>query len=179
MAKEVLTKEQIELLKVEYKECNTGYNYRDNMIHQEFVSIIRIFSFFITLIIAFNTFIETVPFLHFSFIIIIGIAGFLSLFSMILDIQSNSSCNIVLRKRATEIEEMLSEESIFVQWSSILNRKKYFEERLIKGMSGSAKDSKEPERNIFITASRFFIIIWLAVVIVAIGWGNLLMSSVK
>lgn len=172
MPKLGVSEDIVRLILIEYQECNAGYNSRDVIVQEEFHNIVQVFSVFITIIIAFNAFIKTVPLLHTIFIIIIGLAGYLSILALLIDLQSNLSCKVALRKRAINIEKILSSKYKYKLWTCINKRDKYIEEAMIKGKPGSSKDIQEPDRNIFIIASRLFIILWLGVVIVSLFWGN-------
>jgi len=166
--------DEIELLKLEYQECQNGYNSRDSIAHDEFFKLIQVFSIFFTILVAFNIFVEISLLFHHLICIVIGLAGTLSLFSILLVIQSNSNCKVALRKRCIEIEKRLQTLVGFHlrYWQVIDGRSKHFEEKIFKGKPGQKRDIEERERNVFVNAVRIFIVLWLVIVFSMIVWGN-------
>jgi hypothetical protein len=164
------------LLKLEYQQCQSGYNSRDRLAEDEFCKVIQKFSIFLTILLAFNIFIKISPVFHFWVCVIIGVAGFSCLFSLLVVIESNSGCNVALRQRCRQIEDRLKELTGFqIQyWQAIEDRRKEREERIVKGIRGAItkRERKEQERSIFIFTVRLLIGLWLIIVVAMIIWGG-------
>ncbi len=188
----------LDLLKLEYEQCNAGYNSRDSLVQDGFAKIVQNFNIFIVILFGFNVLITTDQTLRVILLIIIGIAGFLTLFSQTVDLESNVTCKVVLRSRATQIEEIIegdfSSEDIWNdipnkksselqnvrQWHLILERKKLREEEIIKGEGETVKDKKkemhENESISYVTVSRIFYLLWVVMVGISIFAGELLQT---
>jgi len=175
--------EKIGLLKLEYELCHSGYNSRDFMTQDEFGKVVQTFSIFLTVLLAISIFVKVSFFLHLLLCVTIGSAGFLAMLAQLLDLESNSSCKVALRKRALEIESQLESSAsggdTIQFWSVIEGRKKHKEENLFKGKSAEAKDREEVEGDLFITSSRILIVIWLLFVPAIIIWGPSLQFQFK
>ncbi|UCF00028.1 MAG: hypothetical protein JSV82_02900 [Planctomycetota bacterium] len=167
---------EIELLKLEYQQCQSGYNSRDRLAEDEFCKVIQKFSVFLTILLAFNIFIKISPAFHFWVCVIIGIAGLCCLFSLLVVIESNSGCNVVLRQRCRQIEDRLKELTGFqIQyWQAIEDRIKYLEENIVKGIRDTItkRERKEQERSIFVLTIRLLILLWIIIVVAMIIWGR-------
>lgn len=171
--------DKMELLKIEYQMCHNGYNSRDQMTQDEFSKLVQTFSIFLTVLLAINIFIKVSLLLHVLCSITIGVAGLLSMVAQLLDIESNSSCKVALRKRCTEIEDTISKERVFQYWKVLENRTKYREEELFKGKSGQVRDREETEGDLFINSSRILIVIWLIIVLNMVIWGRSIEFALK
>jgi len=165
---------EIELLKLEYQQCQSGYNSRDSLAEDEFCKVIQKFSIFLTILLAFNIFIKISPEFHFWVCIIIGVAGFCCLCSLLVVIESNSGCNVALRQRCRQIEDRLKELTGFqIQyWQAIEKRYKPREERIVKELWGTRADSEETERNMFVFTVRLLMGLWIMIVVAMIIWGG-------
>lgn len=163
---------EIELLKLEYRECQSGYNSRDNMTEDEFCKVVQMFGVFVTILLAFNVFSKIGRFFHCVVCITIGVAGFFCLLSLLISIESNASCNVALRQRCRKIEDRLFDlVGVKLQyWGVIDERKKHIEEKLVKGGLSAIAGSevKERERSIFVNTVRLLIFLWTVIVVVVV-----------
>lgn len=163
---------EIELLKLEYQECQRGYSQRDGLAEDEFGKVVQLFLLLVATIFLFDRFAESGRTIHCLGCIILGIAGFFYFFSILVSIESNASCNVALRQRCEEIEERIEELTGYKlrYWDTIQKRVRHLEEMVIKGAWGAKADSekKERERNIFINTVRLLIVLWIIVLVVTI-----------
>ena len=186
----------LDLLKLEYEQCNAGYNSRDGLVLDGFAKIVQNFNIYMVILFAFNKLITTDPTLRVILLILLGVAGFLTLFAQTVDLESNMTCKVVLRSRATQIEEIiegnLSAEEIWDdipkkkaadlqnvrQWHLILERRKFLEEEKVKGEGETVKhilkEMHENESISYITVFRIFYILWSVMVGISIFAGDLL-----
>ena len=166
---------EVDLLKLEYQECQDGYNSRDTMAEDEFFKIVQLFWLLLATLFLFDRFAEVGQYIHCIFCVALGIAGFSCLFSLLVSMESNASCNVALRQRCREIEERLHEILGFhlQYWQAIDKRTRHAEEKIVKGTLGTTtlKERKEAERNIFINTVRLLIILWMIVVVITIARG--------
>lgn len=169
------TTEKINFLITEYQQCNRGYAFRDQLAHNACRGIIQTFSVFLTLLLAATVFIEVSRSAHISLCIILGFIGLLSMFTLLLDLESTASCKVALRERCLEIESEVGSPNMFKMWSVIERRGKFFEERLFKGDPANAdsriKDRPEPEYGLFVVAARVVVLLWILLVISVAKWG--------
>lgn len=164
--------QEIELLKLEYRECQNGYNSRDKMAEDEFCKVIQVFSVFLTILVAFSVFAKVGWYSNCAVCLLIGVTGLMCLVSLLVVIESNSSCKVALRKRCGKIRERLQALVGFKlsYWDAIEQRARHWEEKKIKGALGvtADKDRTEAEQNIFVTAVRLLIFLWMVIVIAAV-----------
>ncbi|MBW1796202.1 MAG: hypothetical protein JRJ38_17580 [Deltaproteobacteria bacterium] len=160
------------ILMIEYQMCHDGYNSRDQITQDEFSKLVQTFSIFFTVLFAINIFVKVNPFLHILIIVIIGIAGLLSMMALFLDIQSSSSCKVALRERCIEIEKTISKEKILCYWDKVEKRSRYPEERFFKRIMSPIAGRRESQVDIFINASRALILLWIFILFAVIIWGN-------
>lgn len=166
---------EVELLKLEYQQCQNGYNSRDRMVEDEFCKVVELFLFLVATLFLFDRFATVSQLSHCAGCAILGIAGLFCLFSLLVSMESNASCNVALRERCRQIEEHLHELVGFQlrYWQTIDQRAKHLEERLIKGTWGAtvARERGERERNIFINTVRLVIALWIIILAITIGSG--------
>jgi hypothetical protein len=159
----------LDALILEYRECNTSYNARDNLVQGQFHKIAQTFSIFVTLLLAFRVFINADLAFRLIFLLTMGFTGLLSLVAIMSDLQSNASCKIAIRRRARQIEDLLFPDREFGLWRTIEGRGKYPEERIIKriiqGRRASLSDSNEPEKGVFVVAARLVILLYILIVV--------------
>jgi hypothetical protein len=156
-------------LLIEYEQCNQGYNSRDVIAGDEFSKLIESFFYFLALLLAINVLSTMNNYLRIFFCSMMGILGFISFLSLLLDIEGASSCKVALRHRALEIEDIFSHSNTPLLWKSIEDRSKFFEERGLKKKSEAEKKKKtekETEGDLFIMGGRIFIALWIIIVIV-------------
>ena len=94
MQETVRDQDEMEWLKLDYQMCHAGYNSRDQITEDEFSKLVQVFSIFLTVIVAVNVFVKVNTFLHIVLCIVIGVSGFLSMISFLIDLESASSCKI-------------------------------------------------------------------------------------
>ena len=154
--------QQIEKLKLEYQYAFEGYKYRDTLIPSEFNQIIQTFLFFNTIMAAFTHFATQEHFNSFvALLILIGMTGGISIFALLLDIESNLSCKVVMRQRCEEIEKELETFGINPNyWETVKHREKYLFEKMIKGSPGVSELFKK-HGDFIVIASRFLLTIWI------------------
>jgi len=166
------------LLRLEYSECQNGYNSRDKIVPDEvryvgfmFVVLTAVLLFAVDLI-------GSSPALFTGVVILVGILGLSFLLGFLLDIQSNLSCKRALRERSKAIEQLLSPKSGDVThpplsiWRYIIpgrDKYKYWEEKKLK--RPFSQILPEQEGNYFLWAVRVAIILWMAVVVLTIIYG--------
>lgn len=172
MNEDLKKNQEIELLKLEYQECQRGYSQRDSLAEDEFGKVVQLFLLLVATVFLFDRFAESGQIIHCLGCIILGIAGLFYFFSILVSIESNASCNVALRQRCEEIEERLQELTGYKlrYWNKIHDRVRHLEEMVIKGAWGAKADAekKERERNIFINTVRLLIILWIIVVLVTV-----------
>jgi len=167
-----MEKEKIEQLLNDYNYCFTGYEYRDQLVPDEFSNLSQKFLVFATLMFAFNFIVDISQLIHYVFIAILFISGFLSMFAMLIDMQSNLSCKTALRNRCIEIEKEFSENNIPLSyWASIRSRPKYWEEIKYKGAIGNTEKSGR-HGNLFVYSSRILILLWICLTILSSIYGG-------
>jgi small-conductance mechanosensitive channel len=160
----------VELLKLEYQECQSGYNNRDRLVPQEFSFVVLIFAG-LTAVLGFL--VNTLDYSKWliATIIIVGLLGLGGLISFLVDIQSNLSCKRALRKRSEEIENLLSpnvtsnENPPLCIWRIVIPDRKpyqYCTERWFKSVQ---RKLKLP--NYFVLACYIAIILWVILTIFA------------
>ena len=161
--------QEIELLKLEYQECQHGYSQRDSLAEDEFGNVVQIFLLLVATVFLFDRFAEAGRAIHCLGCFVLGLAGLFYFFSLLVSIESNASCNVALRQRCEEIEKRLQELTgcELRYWRTIHDRLKHFEEKVFKGASNvkADKEKKERERNIFIHTIRLLIFLWIVVVL--------------
>lgn len=148
------------------------------MTQDEFSKIVTLFGVLGSILIIFNSIIISGLFSK-VMNITIGILGFISLFALLLDMESNASCKGAFRKRSKEIESMLTNESteLLKIWRVVIpERDMFLEEEWVKG--SKERDSKEGDRKVerevdwFVLASRIIIILWVILVLFVIAFGK-------
>jgi len=163
---------EIDLLKLEYQECQRGYNQRDHMVEDEFCKVVQLFLLLVATVFLFDRFAIVGRYAHWVGCIILGIAGLFCFFSMLVSIESNASCNVALRRRCREIEKRLHELAGYEirYWKTINERARHLEEMVFKGSWGTkvGREQSERERNIFINTVRLLIVLWIIVIAIAI-----------
>ena len=163
---------EIDLLKLEYQECQRGYAQRDGLAEDEFGKVVQLFLLLVATLFLFDRFAAAGRIVHCLGCVILGIAGLFYFVSLLVAIESNASCNVALRQRGEEIESRLRELTGFEMryWKTIHDRVRHFEEKAIKGAWGAKADreKKERERNIFINTVRLLTVLWLIVVAVTV-----------
>ncbi|TES91865.1 MAG: GNAT family N-acetyltransferase [Desulfobacteraceae bacterium] len=174
-----LSEDDKALLKLEYQECQAGYNNRDKIVPDELRNVGLVFTFLTgALFFAINILQNEPDWLLWLAAGIIGIFGFLLLFGFLIDIQSNVSCKKVLRQRSAEIEDLLSPAPSGIQPNTVLQiwrkvipkRKRKWEERVPKSLL--RRKSPEGETDYFILAARIAIGLWLLLVIFGAIFGT-------
>jgi hypothetical protein len=152
------------------------------MAYELFYKIIQSFQIFL-IIIAFTSKLvcQLDKYYYWFCCLIIGAIGFLSMFSLLLGLESCSSAKIALRKRCIDLDEELSKMPGGKHpqyWDSIRKRNKYLEEGIIKGQyTNNPKEIKEA-KGIFIWAARIIIFFWVGIVIYIAFWGQLLVRNI-
>lgn len=162
-----------DMLELEYRECNAGYHVRDTLVQDQFYKMVQTFSIFVTVLLAFRVLINVAPtvtpLLRLIFLISMGLTGLLALFAIMLDLQSNASCKIALRKHALHVEELLFPNKESGLWRALNSRDRYTEERIIKRIvkdnPKSDKNKHEPEKGFFVIAARLLVILWVIIVL--------------
>lgn len=157
-----------EMLALEYRECNIGYNTRDALVQDQFYKMVQTLSIFVTVILAFRLLIKTTFLFHLVFIFLIAVTGLLALVAILSDLESNASCKIAIRKRVRQIESRLFTNKESGLWKSLETRERYPEERFIKQLirnGAPERDKHEPEKGVFVVAARLLIVAWIVIVI--------------
>jgi hypothetical protein len=161
----------------EYGACLDGYNSRDKMAYELFYKIIQSFQIFL-LIIAFTSKLFCPLNEYYRYCCLtIGAIGFLSMFSLLLGLESCSSAKIALRKRCIVLDEVLSKMPGGTHpqyWDTIRKRNKYLEEGIIKGQPTDNPNEIKEAKGIFIWAARIIIFCWVGIVIYMAFCGHLL-----
>ena len=173
-------KDVIKLLELDYKVCHEGYNSRDQMANGIFFKLIQLFWLYSVLIFFVHKYSYTIidsdmikpENAHLIACLVVGLAGFLSMFSLLLILESVSSCKTALRGRCSDIEEMLNDKAKVKDckkvglkyWHVIKYRHKFYFDGLIKGIP-----EKEPSDRcglFLIMASRLLLFMWILIVLV-------------
>jgi len=185
------SKNNVDIILFEYNACLDGYNSRDKMANELFYKLIHSFQMFLIIIAFTSALVSQLEKYHWFCCLIIGAIGFLSMFSLLLGLESVSSCKVALRKRCITLELELSKmlDGNHPQyWRSIHERKKYLEEGIIKGQLTDKFDTclfqhdtneiKEA-KGIFIWAARIIIFCWVGIVIYVAFWGPTIVQQVR
>ena len=166
------------LLRLEYSECQAGYNSRDKMVPDEVNHVGLIFAALSAVLIFAANLLQAQSSAWFYLVtIVVGIFGLFLLLGFLTDIQSNLSCKRALRKRSKEIEGLLSPErgianlnpSLSIWRYAIPKRDEFWEEKKLKRVF--SKVLPEGEGDYFVWAVRFAIILWGALVVLSIVYG--------
>lgn len=166
--------EIIRRLLFEYEQCNEGYNSRDVIAADEFSKLTQIFFVFLTLLLTTNILASIDNLIRVFFALVIGILGFISFVSLLLDMEGAVSCKVALRRRAFEIEDLIGQGGTPILWKTIEERDlRFFEELALKKREWKKKE-KETEGYLFVLGGRLFIFLWLIIVITVIVWGNVI-----
>lgn len=141
--------DEYDALLKEYSECHGSYNYRDQLVAQEFYYTVLIISalFGIQQILS-----DKMGLMGFLFIFIIGL---FALHILHVDLMANKSCKMAAINRALEIEDQIGQESpkkILRLAHEIGDRKQLWLERKLKGLTSSY---------MIIWFARILIIIWI------------------
>jgi len=184
-----LSSESINLLLGEYQQCNEAYNSRDYIAADEFSKVIQSFFIFLTLLLAINIITANLnSLLHDFFCGALGVLGFISVLSLMLDIEGACSCKVAMRRRAREIEDLLMKRGGPRIWHTIdLRGPRFLEETMMKKFEKKERSGhlrhlpqkdnpaaveKETEGDLFVFASRMFLVAWILVVIAVIYLGE-------
>jgi len=163
-------------LRLEYEMCQIGYNSRDVITEDLFAKVIQVFSIFLTVMVAISAFVKISYGLHVFLCAIIGIAGLISKVALLIDLQSASSCKIVLRNRCVQIEDMHNDDNAMHYWKEIAERERYYEEGMYKRIFKKIRSNKiitsDIEGDLYIIATRILIIFWIGIVATMILFGD-------
>lgn len=148
------------------------------MTQDEFSKIVTLFGVLGSILIIFNS-ININGLLSIVVNIIIGILGLISLFALLLDMESNASCKEALRERSQEIEDALTnnDKTLLKIWRCVIPERDMFrEEECIKAKKEKNREEgdRKVEREVdwFIRASRIIIILWVILVLFIIHFGK-------
>jgi ADP-ribose pyrophosphatase YjhB (NUDIX family) len=112
----------------EYRQCQSGYQYRDAMTQDEFVKIVQLFSVLFALLAA-TSFLGAIHlWLLFAIRLTLCAAGTLGILALLIDLEANASCKGALRKRGVTLERLLGIE----YWTWIGGRRMFAEESYAK-----------------------------------------------
>ena len=158
----IITRRTRERLLEEYKVLSEGYSYRDQLVPKEFFNIIQLFSIFLVITLTLNIILEFYREMSVFINTLFLILGLVTFISLLLDLESNASCKIAIRKRMEKIERLLG----FKYFSeTIPKRVKLFpEEKFFKSERGGL----EQEVGLFVWASRLLIILYMIYMFVLI-----------
>jgi len=172
------------LLRLEYQECQEGYNNRDKMVPDELRDVGMVFTFLTgALIFAINLLRAEPEWLLLLVTSVLGMFGLLLLLGFLIDIQSIVSCKRALRQRSIEIEGLLSPTPGGIQpndplqiWrKTIPERDRRWGEKKLKNLF--SKISPEGETDYFILATEIAIGLWLLLVVLGAIFGPQLTPS--
>ena len=186
-----LDEDKIQLLILEYKECNNGYNNRDLIIQDEFAKLITIFGVLTGFITVFNSVFGHSDFLLF-FNLFLGGFGIISLGAIFIDLEANVSCRKALRDRCNEIELELKqgEKDILKIWTKeygVIDSRSRFPGEIITKKTSKILDlisnyliSNKSDRNTIVEASsdlyiwsgKILFFLWIILIIVVIFTGD-------
>lgn len=163
------------LLRLEYQECQAGYNNRDKIIPDELRNVGIVFTLLTGVLIFAINLLRGLPagweWLFWLVAGVIGVFGLSFLFGFLADIQSNVGCKRALRQRSIEIEELLSpaprgtkhNTPLQIWRSTIPERDRKWGERGLKNLFN--KISPEGETDYFILATEIAIGLWFLLVV--------------
>jgi ADP-ribose pyrophosphatase YjhB (NUDIX family) len=161
----------------EYRQCQAGYQYRDQLTQDEFVKMFIIFNI-LALLLGFTTFFGSINEVTLVWIrTALCITGGIGLLAILVDLEANASCKGALRARSVELEGLLG----LGYWSRIRDRSMRGEEWITKKLLGVIENlwpwrkEKVTEGSItaaFVWVGRFLLGIWLAASVMAVRLGG-------
>jgi len=165
------------LLRLEYAECQTGYNSRDKIVPDEARYVAFIFGALTAILIFANDVLSGHPTWFRIVASGTGVMGFVLLLGFLTDIQSNLTCKRALRKRSEEIENLLSPVENTADpkpplsiWRYVIpKRAKYWGESRLKNIFPWV--TPEGEGNHFVVATWAAIVIWIALIVACLVIG--------
>lgn len=173
------TPEEIELMKLDYEISQEGYNSRDEMTYEVFHKLILIFQLFLVILFSTMIFLKVSREFHIISSVIVGFAGLLSMFSMLVGLESLVSTKAALRLHSIELEKEISKrvsDRVSLQyWDKLKKRDKYFEERNLKRGEINIKNI----RHTLIWTSRVLIAFWIAIVAFTIIYSDNIMNALE
>lgn len=175
-----------EVLFVEYKACNDGYNSRDAIVSAELAILIAVFTGLVVSMVyvtdkitqmeiplADNTYSDICLFI---FYIIIFLFGLISILGVSIDMQSTHSCKVSIRNRIIEIEnEINNKRGLYNKntkslqlWSDSIEKRKtrYLLEKMFKF---ETHKGREKEINFLTLTVYSLILFWIILVLIFIN----------
>ncbi len=176
----------------EYELCNEFYNSRDFIAGDLFTKLLQTFTGLAAILVAVSVFGQAGVLLYYAIVITIGVFGLVSFVSLTLDIQGACSVKVAARRRAQDIEKELRDVGGPQIWTRIEVRDRFWEEELLKEISGEPDDTPDPPRTtllmrllrrtprlprsgeretegvLFIFAGRLLVLAWTILVVVSL-----------
>lgn len=88
-----------------YEQCLNGYNYRDQLVAQEFFWMSQLFVVFLTGVGAVVALLGSVKPLTFALVLLLGVAGFFMIRAFLRDLRANFMCKAALRWVMRDLED--------------------------------------------------------------------------
>jgi hypothetical protein len=156
-----------DLLLKDYELANAGYAHRDELVPKGFAELLKAFLGFLALLLSVRVFGNLSYTVSVIINILIGATGLTAMSVMLLDLQANSSCKKALRKRATEIEDILASNSLR-HWRTINGREKFFEESLFKRPTSENVEGSTGSG--FVAVARMLLLLWSIIAVAFVVW---------
>jgi len=146
-----------------------GYHSRDETMPRTFYHMVKTFSIFNVLLFGsqYIGFIDknsgNYYYITLAIYLLIAIAGFISLFAFLLDMEGVSSGKNALRATCRELEKDLatiSNSSDPLYWNSIANRNKYLLERMLKSYTKEGVAELRTGGFGYLKASKIIVLLW-------------------
>ena len=160
----------------EYRQCQVGYQYRDQLTQDEFVKLFQIFSV-LFLLLAGTAFLgKADEWLLLIIRVMLCATGTSALLALLIDLQANAGCKRSLRTLSSHIEVELG----LKYWTVVASRKMGREERYAKKILGWLESKSRPTPNtitdgsitdMFVWIGRFLCAIWFIISLAAIIMG--------
>ena len=178
-----LSDEDRTLLRLEYQECQEGYNNRDRVIPQELSYIGIVFGVLTTALLFAIRLLpaDSAPF--YLVLTVIGVLGLCFILGFLVDILANASSKRALRQRSMQIEELLYPSTdglrqntpLQIWRNAIPERNRGRGERFLKGVIYTRLTEREV--NYFMLAGWLSLVLWIALVVFCAIYGPQFVSA--
>jgi hypothetical protein len=164
-----------------YEQSTEFYNQRDFLAGDLFSKLAQTFSAYVAILLALNL-VAIGQFLAVKrgAVLMLGVVGFVSLGSILLDLQGACSVKVAIRQYARELEEQYPE-VLPPLWARVESRPLYFEERILKRshnptgarprilfrwIENRHSFERETEGGLYVVAARVSILLWIVTVVI-------------
>jgi hypothetical protein len=167
-----MPREKNDFLLIDYQTCHDGYIARDALVPKEFAQMLRAFVLLLALASATRVLHSINPKVELLILGLILLAGTLSLFAYVINIEAKASAKRALRLRMVKLEEQISPE-LMQYWQAIVERDMFAFERLCKQVT-SKRVEKGSASHYFVWAARVVFVVWLILAVLLFLWDKII-----